>query len=120
MTNREENLKKLNDELEKLSDKELDQVSGGTCGQTAEDSKFLNSLGGFTNRYSEWEIKHGNHDAEIRDAWAKVGVDATMHGKIFLTDNIYKINGKVVRRIDAIVYAMGQTHNQMEWGSWNW
>ena len=29
MTNREENLKKLNDELEKLSDEELDKVAGG-------------------------------------------------------------------------------------------
>ena len=29
MTNREENLKKLNDELEKLTDEELDKVAGG-------------------------------------------------------------------------------------------
>ena len=29
MATREENLKKINDELEKLSDEELDQVAGG-------------------------------------------------------------------------------------------
>ena len=29
MANREENLKKINDELEKLSDEELDKVAGG-------------------------------------------------------------------------------------------
>ena len=31
MATREENLKKLNDELEKLSDEELDKVAGGFC-----------------------------------------------------------------------------------------
>ena len=31
MATREENLKKINDELEKLSDEELEKVSGGTC-----------------------------------------------------------------------------------------
>ena len=38
---REENLKKINDELEKLSDEELDQVAGGNIGQTAEDKDLL-------------------------------------------------------------------------------
>ena len=35
MANREENLKKINDELEKLSDEELDKVAGG--GDTPEE-----------------------------------------------------------------------------------
>ena len=39
--NREENLKKINDELEKLSDEELEQVAGGNIGQTAEDKDLL-------------------------------------------------------------------------------
>ena len=112
------NMTDINTEI--LSNEELEKVAGGDVYETVDDSKFLNSLGGFTNRYSEWEIKHGNHNDEIRDAWAKVGVDATIHGKMFFTDNVYKIDGKTVRRIDAIVYAMGQTHNQMAWGSWNW
>ena len=119
MATREENLKKLNDELEKLSDEQLELVAGGNAYDTADDSKFLNSLGGFTNRYSDFEIKHQNHDDEIREAWAKVGVEATIHGKMFFTENVYKINGKKVSRVNAIVYAMGQTHHQMAWGSWN-
>ena len=39
--NREENLKKINAELEKLSDEELEQVAGGNIGQTAEDKDLL-------------------------------------------------------------------------------
>ena len=34
MATREENLKKINDELEKLSDEQLEQVAGGTWAQT--------------------------------------------------------------------------------------
>ena len=41
MTNREENLKKINFELEKLSDDELEKVSGGSFKQTSDDSEFL-------------------------------------------------------------------------------
>ena len=39
--NREENLKKINAELELLSDEELDNVAGGTIGETAGDSQIL-------------------------------------------------------------------------------
>ncbi len=38
MANREENLKKISAELEKLSDEELEQVAGGTIPQTSDDS----------------------------------------------------------------------------------
>ena len=41
MTNREENLKKINEQLEQLTDEQLEQVAGGTIPQTAEDSQFL-------------------------------------------------------------------------------
>ena len=41
MTNREENLKKLNDELEKLSDEELDNVAGGVVATTQSDMEAL-------------------------------------------------------------------------------
>ena len=40
MANREENLKKINVELEKLSDEELEQVAGGSIPQTSEDIKW--------------------------------------------------------------------------------
>ena len=42
MATREENLKKINDELEKLSDEELEQVAGGTAQETHMDIMYLN------------------------------------------------------------------------------
>ncbi|MBR4383659.1 MAG: hypothetical protein IKP64_08885 [Selenomonadaceae bacterium] len=54
MTTREENLKKINEELEKLDDEQLDKVAGGSWGiylmdkqiqNTANDSNLLSNLG---------------------------------------------------------------------------
>jgi len=45
MANREENLKKINAELEQLSDEELESVAGGTYNNTAADTRVLNQLG---------------------------------------------------------------------------
>ena len=46
MANREENLKKINAELEQLSDEELENVAGGTWNDTADDAKFFHALNG--------------------------------------------------------------------------
>ena len=123
MATREENLKKINEQLEMLSDDELDAVAGGSTGETAEDSRFLNSLGGFCDRYGNFRIWSQDHDYEIRDAWERVGVEATIHGGNLITsgaNNVYKINGQKVTRVEAMKHAMKVTGKQMEWGSWNW
>ena len=41
MTTREENLKKINDELEKLSDEQLDNIAGGSEPMTMEELEKL-------------------------------------------------------------------------------
>ena len=64
----------LKDEL--LNDEELESIAGGNAEETANDSRFLNSLNGLTDRYGELKIRTGNHDAEITLAWAKLGVQA--------------------------------------------
>ena len=64
----------INSEL--LNEEQLDRVSGGTATETAKDSHFFSSLGGFTGYYDIWTVADGSHDAEIRNAWAKVGVEA--------------------------------------------
>ena len=45
MATREENLKKLNDELEKLSDEQLDNVAGGTVLESFGDGNNLYDRG---------------------------------------------------------------------------
>ena len=45
MANRDENLKKINAELEMLTDDELENVAGGTFNNTAADSRILNKMG---------------------------------------------------------------------------
>ena len=45
MATREENIKKINIELEKLSDEELDKVAGGSWFITEEDAKKAGYVG---------------------------------------------------------------------------
>ena len=45
MATRDENLKKINDDLELMSDAELDQVAGGTYNNTAADTRILHDMG---------------------------------------------------------------------------
>lgn len=42
MANREENIKKINEELEKLDDEQLDQVAGGTFTANKFDERIYN------------------------------------------------------------------------------
>ena len=45
MATREENLKKINEKLEHLTDDELENVVGGTYNNTAADSRVLSKMG---------------------------------------------------------------------------
>ena len=109
--------------IDELDDEKLGQVAGGNSDETAKDSRFLNSLGRFTNRYGIFRIKVEDHDAEIRHGWARVGVDVEIHSGNFFDGgdwNVYRINGEEVCREDAIDHAMKVTGHYMKWGSWNW
>ena len=127
MATREENLKKINAELEQLTDEELDNVAGGNCIESADDSRFLNSLNGSTDRYGATRIFFSmgftGIDAEISDAWAKVGVEAEIDSGKLLNcgeKNIYKINGKQVTQEEARKHAMQVTGHHMERKDWDW
>ena len=54
MANREENLKKINSELEMLNDEQLDEIAGGTIGQTAGDSQILYDYGLMDRHYGNY------------------------------------------------------------------
>ena len=100
MTTREDKLKKLNAELEQLTDDELDEVAGGTIGQTAGDSKILYDYGMMDRHYGTipvmfyWKSK----SAEVDAGWAKAGI--TCVTKPF-GSNQYFLNGKEISRGEA-------------------
>ena len=114
MATREENLKKINAELEKLKDEELEKVVGGSYSETAGDSKFLNIFG----LYNEYDVLHllvcsytAAEDA-VKAAWEKVGVTLEYHGGA--KSNKYYIGGNEVERAEAYRHAWLQL-SSMAW-----
>ncbi|MBQ6298267.1 MAG: hypothetical protein IJK81_11400 [Selenomonadaceae bacterium] len=108
MATREENLKTINDQLEKLNDEQLEKVAGGTYHQTAGDAHFLHALDpNSCVELNEFLIafSYGTYYEEtVKNAWAKYGVELEYHGGA-ITDNVYKINGKEVSRDEAFAHA---------------
>ena len=102
MATREENLKIINDELEKMSDEELDQVAGGTYFESADDAQKFKKLG--VNIY-DTEIlgvpvlKHEEF-VKLREEFNKYGVTIKDKGGL-IKSNEYYINDKLVSRDDA-------------------
>ena len=111
MANREENLKKINAELEKMSDEELDKVAGGTFHEVADDSHFLNSLNGSCDRYGSVE--------ETKKGWATVGITADL-SNIAWEHNKYYLNGKQITQEEARQHAMKVTGHHMTEKDWKW
>ncbi|MBE8952129.1 MAG: hypothetical protein SR1Q7_03160 [Quinella sp. 1Q7] len=124
MATREENLKKINAELETMSDDELDQVAGGECSETANDSRFLNSLNGSCDRYGDDRIawSFGVHNAEIEKAWSTVGIKAEVYFAQFPfgKSNKYYLDGQQITQEQARQHAMKVTGHYMTEKDWNW
>jgi len=111
----------------KLSDNSLNFVSGGTCYETADDSRFLNVLlagrPGQCDRYGSYRCWGGDHDKEIEAAWASVGIYVELHsGFLFSTgdDNTYWLNGKWMSQEDARQYAMDVVGKHLTRAQWDW
>lgn len=107
MANREENLKKINAELEMLSDEELENVAGGCWYETSNDSKFLNVLLRGTehhrcDRYGRAKIAWG-YDKDVIDSWSSVGIRMKPYGATL--HNEYFLNGKQISRDEAWAHA---------------
>lgn len=110
-----------------MSDDELDNVAGGACWETGQDSRFLNVLlrgnPAQCDRYGAWRISVESHEDEIKKAWAAVGVDAEIDGGNYFISgksNSYSINGKKVTRDEAYQHAMRVTGHYMTKSEWNW
>jgi len=127
MATREENLKKINDTLEQMSDDELSMVAGGTKYETADDSRFLNSLNGSCDRYGESKI-HAEKVfcpfgpstilKEIEHAWTTVGINACCHADS--SKNTYNLNGNLITQEEARQHAMKVTGHYMTEKDWKW
>ena len=113
MANREENLKKINDELEMLSDEQLERVAGGSWVEFTADMLDAKKRGipdfenlDLTNPDSDI-IKMINDDSlrhkyvdKVAAVFASHGIEMTYKGKFFEL-NIYKFNGKEISREQA-------------------
>ncbi len=125
MATREENLKKINAKLETMSDDELSMVAGGTKTETANDSRFLNSLNGSCDRYGEYTVSECACGSafkwqEIEKAWTTVGIKAEMKCHPFGVSNKYYLNGKQITQEEARQHAMNVTGHHMTESDWNW
>ncbi|MBO4401224.1 MAG: hypothetical protein J5809_05205 [Selenomonadaceae bacterium] len=107
MATREENLKKINEELEKLddeqleqlSDEELDKVAGGTLREIADDSRFLNVLLNGTTQYHKCDrysrariFFNPSVQDDVIEAWKSLGVElrnSSIVGNEYIIDGFY-------------------------------
>ena len=91
----------LKDEI--LSDEELDQVAGGTIGETAGDSQILYDYGLMDNHYGSIPVMFywGSKSAEVDAGWAKAGITCVTKP---CDGNDYFLNGKEISHKEAIKY----------------
>ena len=108
---------KYADEL--MSDDELDGVAGGTAGQMADDSRFLNSLNGSTDRYGSFRTFWGTGFTEIKNAWASLGIETDLDSSTG-GDNKYYLNGQEITQEQARQHAMKVTGHYMTESDWKW
>ena len=109
MKTREENLKKINDELEKLSDEELDAVAGGTYLESAGDAKKFKEIGVsvYDNEILGVPVLQSAQFAKLRAAFNEYGVTIKDHGGL-INANEYFIGDKKVSRDDAWTHINSQ------------
>ena len=110
---------------EMLNDDELDQVAGGTCYETADDSRFLNVLLRGTkyhqcDRYGATKMFFC-HSAvvDLNNAWKSLGVELRARTG-FIMKNKYKLNGKEISRDEAWAHAEKLVGKHLTESEWNW
>ena len=123
MATREENIKKINDLLEQLSDEELENVAGGNRYQTSLDSYFLHDMGLMNETYDVLIANWKSGSKAIDAAWAKAGVTSyTDHfggNKYWIKEE----NNRQVSREDAMKYVankLGKSFNINDYVETEW
>ena len=109
-----------------MSDEELDKVAGGSPGELADDSRFLNVLLHKTtkyhqcDRYGEWRMywsKPARDD--VVKSWNSLGIEITYSTSGFIT-NKYRLNGKSISREEAWAHAESLVGKHLTKAQWNW
>ena len=114
MATREENLKIINEKLEKLSDEQLEQVAGGTADQVRRDAFFLSALlKGSKDAPKSPTIKTflgvfadcgGVREKDVTKAWDILGIDYSAHW-VGSNDYVVKETGKKLTQAQAWTFA---------------
>lgn len=111
----------LQDEL--MTNEELDEVAGGACYETANDSRFLNVLLKGTkyhqcDRYGEMTIFFMNGPLDdVKKAWKSLGI--TLDGAP-LAGNTYILDGKKISQSEAWAHAEKTVGKHLTKEQWNW
>ena len=112
MATREENIKKINDELEKLSDDELEKIAGGSWLESLSDfnNAFQRKIPGFekidptTSDGAIYLLKNwtegDNVVGQLKNMFAQHGIDMNYNGKPF-DSNTYTYNGNKISQDEA-------------------
>ena len=125
MATRDENLQKINDELETMSDDELSMVAGGTKYETADDSRFLNVLLAGTkyhqcDRYGAARLAtDGDLRKDIEKSWKSLGIETVLYNFGGL-ENKYSLNGKEISQAEAWAHAEKLVGKHLTKEQWNW
>ena len=106
-----------------LTEEELEKISGGTLGETADDSRFLNVLLRGTNYYRC--DRYGTFilfmkDSAVRDVekcWASLGITYTSS---VIYGNEYILNGQPLSREEAWAYAEKLAGRHLDRKDWDW
>lgn len=103
MANRAENIKKINAELEMLTDEQLENVAGGTYNNTAADSRILNKMGlGISGRSALecfWIPTFHKTASEVANIFGRFGI--SLEQSWGAVSNKYFKDGKEISREEA-------------------
>ena len=119
MATRKENIKKINAELEKMSDEELEAVAGGTVGEFEELTKAivsnptLKKLGGFdshvpalngllANQVEKFLQDNLQIDADISLGFLGTGAGSKNNKYVDMTTGKYISHEEVLKRIESM------------------
>ena len=106
MANREENIKKINDKLEAMSDEELEKVAGGNRDELALDTQLFNAMGGRFQAYNLEDINSSNVNgisSKITSMYDKLGIQVSYND---FGASSYKVDGQPTTRNHAIEVAL--------------